>query len=160
MSTSQQFSLLFSVPLPPSLSRSLHLSLFCQHRAAPFCMIEEAAEKKSLPCDQWPKPVSHLCHHQARKDKSWFLNSRPRLPPPPPPPPPSPTYPHSCTESLGITQPWGHSRGVVKMLHGLFVSANRGGSVSFRRRLTRLSDRPSDCLNMSLSSKEHTQFDF
>lgn len=81
-------------------------------------MTEEAAEKESLLCDRWPKPVSHLCHHRPHKDKSWFLNSSPPPPPPSPPPPPH-------TESLGITRPGG------KMLDGLFVSADRGGSVSF-----------------------------
>lgn len=99
----------------------LYLSLFCQQQTAPFYMTEEAAEKESLLCDQWPKPVSHLCHHHPHKDKSWFLNSSP--PPLSPSPPTPPPPPH--TESLGITRPEG------KMLDGLFVSADRGGSVSF-----------------------------
>lgn len=71
------------------------------------------------------------------------------------PDPSPPTYPHSCTDLPGVTRPRGHSGRVVKMLHGLFVSTDRGGSVSFRHWLTRLTDRPTDCLNMS-SWRVHT----
>lgn len=82
-------------------------------------MTEGAAEKESLLCDQWPKPVSHLCHHRPHKDKSWFLNSGP------------PSLPLLRLLPLLTQNHWVSPGRGGKMLDGLFVSADRGGSVSF-----------------------------
>lgn len=58
-------------------------------------LIEGAAWKESLFCDQWPVPVGHLCHHHLHRAKNWFLNSATPHPTPPHPPP--------QIEPLGVT---------------------------------------------------------